>query len=290
MLRAMAGYWRAVARTAFTGTCAALGLQSGPQVVLRLGIGAALILALLLWGSPDAASDEFVVRVTFVFLVVLVFPVVFLWKMVSTPASLHDDLVGRLGVLEQRLTPQMRVSVPDRGISVGVGTTNETMTGRRQTVFTDDRHVVVVHCTNASASVIKSCVARLVGAWREEGDGSLLDLGVVESVGLSWSRAGGEFLTSFQAGETKSVYVSIVHPQGYMALFRKIDEYPIEYHQLFSTPGKYRIRIQIDGDDDLALSFLVAVETEAAAYEPLKLARAKVKVAILDQGAPPQSP
>ena len=78
-------YWRRVHKRAFADTLGLLGLGSGGQIVLKGAIGVGAVIALLFFGSSDAARDEFVVRLFFAGLIVFAIPLVYAWSFVAAP-------------------------------------------------------------------------------------------------------------------------------------------------------------------------------------------------------------
>ena len=63
-------YWRTVAKRAFSETLVALGLTSIGAILMRGLAGAAVIVALLYLGSPDAGRDEWVGKLAILAVVV----------------------------------------------------------------------------------------------------------------------------------------------------------------------------------------------------------------------------
>ncbi len=101
------GYWRRVHNRAAGEALHLLGLGSWSQIVIRAAVVIAAILALMFWGSTDAASDEMIVRVAIVAVIVLLFPLVYVWKFVRSPAAIEKELIDihkqRVGALESTI-------------------------------------------------------------------------------------------------------------------------------------------------------------------------------------------
>jgi hypothetical protein len=84
-------YWRRVAKRAFLEAAFVLGLNSRERIVIWLAIAAVAVIVLVFWGSADAAWDELVWRLGLVAIIILTFPFVFLWKMLSVPAKMDAE-------------------------------------------------------------------------------------------------------------------------------------------------------------------------------------------------------
>jgi hypothetical protein len=89
-------YWRLVSRKALESTLAALGLDSAERVMLR--IVASVIGVALVWGIVGAtdAKRGFVSAAIAALAILLIFPIVFLIKLVTTPAKLDVELRRQL--------------------------------------------------------------------------------------------------------------------------------------------------------------------------------------------------
>jgi hypothetical protein len=103
-------YWGKVFRRAGAETVALLGLGSREQILIRVGVAAVVIVALSVFGSPDAARDEVVARAAILsFVALLLFPLVWAWKVASLPAQLDREASKTIGDLVQRLTPRFEI-------------------------------------------------------------------------------------------------------------------------------------------------------------------------------------
>ncbi|MCH8095956.1 MAG: hypothetical protein IID53_02595 [Proteobacteria bacterium] len=83
-------YWVRVCGQAFADTCQTLGLVSRQQIMIKVAIIFAVLLALAFWGSEDAASDEIILRLTLGGLGVFAFPLVYAWNLAAVPAEFDD--------------------------------------------------------------------------------------------------------------------------------------------------------------------------------------------------------
>ena len=59
------------------------------MIKLVLVLGA--IIALLFWGSADASRDEIVARIAIVAVLAVLFPFVYLWKLIGTPPAMEKE-------------------------------------------------------------------------------------------------------------------------------------------------------------------------------------------------------
>src|SRR5262245_7488049 len=91
MIRA---YWCIVHRRAFAETAKALGLESRTRIVMGTLIVVVILLCLAFWGSSDASRDEAIVRLAIAGIVICLFPFV-AWKLVSTPARMHEEAMQK---------------------------------------------------------------------------------------------------------------------------------------------------------------------------------------------------
>jgi hypothetical protein len=84
-------YWCIVHRRAFAETAKALGLESRARIMMGALIVVVILLCLAFWGSSDASRDEAIVRLAIAGTVIGLFPFVYAWKLVSTPARMHEE-------------------------------------------------------------------------------------------------------------------------------------------------------------------------------------------------------
>lgn len=105
----MREYWIRVASEAARRTLAALGLVSWEQIVIKGLIAIAIILALIFFGSTDASRDEMVVRVAIIAIIVLLFPIIFVWNLVGLPPELDRQGRDKIGALDKRLEPKLDI-------------------------------------------------------------------------------------------------------------------------------------------------------------------------------------
>lgn len=108
--RRVMSYWGKVSKRAWADTLRALSLDTADRVVVRLLqalVGAALVWIVL--GFTDAANST-VVRLLITSLVVLLLlPVVFVWKLIAAPSKLHTELTSKLKVETDEATRQQAI-------------------------------------------------------------------------------------------------------------------------------------------------------------------------------------
>jgi hypothetical protein len=90
------GYWRRVHLRAIADAGKELHIESRGRLVIALLGAAAAIVALAFLGSSDASRDEMIARAAIGGIVILLFPFVYLWKFLGTPARLEQELETRL--------------------------------------------------------------------------------------------------------------------------------------------------------------------------------------------------
>jgi hypothetical protein len=280
-------YWGKVFRRAGAETVALLGLGSREQILIRVGVAAVVIVALSVFGSPDAARDEVVARAAILsFVALLLFPLVWAWKVASLPAQLDREASKTIGDLVQRLTPRFEISLPNDGkepLSVSQGVVHQTLGGTRQTVLTSRRDLISIACRNIGETGLQGCEARLIQAWRLGEQVTVLP--IHESIQLSWSSIRTTDLkVDIRPNEQKLVFVGWLHPKGAFYLQRSAPDVPIEYSQMFSESGQYVLQIQIDADNAAARPVYLLVETkEGPPLVSRQLPRVEGTITLLDQ-------
>lgn len=98
-----AKYWLRVAGLAWSKTIQALGLDSRGRVVTAFLTALTAAAVLLFWGSQDAAGDMALERGAIWALAVLVFPFLYVWYFVTTPAKIDDEIKGEIGSLREHV-------------------------------------------------------------------------------------------------------------------------------------------------------------------------------------------
>src|SRR4029453_16623073 len=109
-------YWRKVARRASCEALGVLHITSRDRVLMSIASAIVVLVALTIFGSTEAAKDHIVAITSVVAFIALVFPAIFLWKLLSVPALLHDEGEKKIGGLEQLIKPAFgpeRISVVD---------------------------------------------------------------------------------------------------------------------------------------------------------------------------------
>jgi hypothetical protein len=96
-------YWRRVHRRAFASAAERIGLTTWERVVLNVLLVAGAIAALLFWGSADASRDELIVRIAFVTLIILVFPLFYLREFMIAPAKMEAEARDLAALIEKQL-------------------------------------------------------------------------------------------------------------------------------------------------------------------------------------------
>lgn len=96
-------YWGRVHKRAFAATRRTLGLESWWQIVLRALAAIAVVSALALLGSADAAGDELIFRGAAIGVVLAIFPILYLVIFIATPAIFDKDQRESLKIFEERL-------------------------------------------------------------------------------------------------------------------------------------------------------------------------------------------
>jgi hypothetical protein len=103
----MASYWKSVRHRAALEAATLLRIESRGRFLMAVALGLTVILALFFWGSGDAARDELVFRGAGVAFVVFLFPIVWLWKLITVPEAMNGEIVDKMRRLEEELTPRI---------------------------------------------------------------------------------------------------------------------------------------------------------------------------------------
>lgn len=246
------GYWGRVHKRAYQNARHALSLESTGSVVIA-GFVAAIYL-LLVWHFVGA--DEAHVELTDRFLgwltPFLLFPLVYIWKIIAAPSEI--DAEARTKLL--KLQPRLRLSFTKQQgvVHLGIGSVSETVTGKRYTAELASEIVLRVICTNESALRTENCRAFLINVRAVANDGALVDIGFLEPVPLSWSRdlSQREYATTLEPNMPKAIYLLTRRQHPALLLYRVSKELPFEYGRMFKDHSKYRLSIQVNGQDDAA--------------------------------------
>lgn len=218
-----------------------------------------------------------------------VFAIYFLAEaIVITPARLETEAAVELQNTRIGLTSLKEVIRPNLSISlengesltdINFGSTSETYGGDRYTVYTDTEQAACVLCTNLGQQIAKNCQARLLRVWRLDED-QQAEVRIIESLSLGWSRKVNDELLSVDIlpGETRRLYIGAVRSNGAIALWRKIQLQPIEYHRMFQNAGHYRLEICVSTEGREPTLFHLDIETCVVPPEPNKLPRGVAKM------------
>jgi hypothetical protein len=99
-------YWGKVLRRAWAETAVLVGLDTWAHVMVRTLLATVIIVALIIYGSGDSAADNAVEKTAIVMTIVVLIPVVFIWKLIAVPAKMADEdrsgvqFVDRIKALE----------------------------------------------------------------------------------------------------------------------------------------------------------------------------------------------
>lgn len=221
--------------------------------MIRAAIVLAILLVLGFVGSADAATDELIARATIGGIVLFLFPFVYAWYFVRTPAFLDAAQRDQIGVLEGKLVPKLRIILPPEGVKrIEFGTTMVSpLGGGRQSILRGVRDVIRLDCKNDGSTRLGYCTARIGRVMAVDDNGKEIDIGFRESVELHWSPHVEiqQTYADIDAGDYKSIYVLGVLPQGYV--FYNEADYPIEYHQMLLQDRRYRLWVQVAGEADV---------------------------------------
>ncbi len=104
----MRDYWKRVGYRAYSETTALLGVDSREKIVIKGIFVVAIILALALFGSKDASTDEMIVRFTIIAVFVLLILLVYAWKFVDSPPRIESEAAAeanaKISSLQERIT------------------------------------------------------------------------------------------------------------------------------------------------------------------------------------------
>lgn len=103
----MRDYWRRICNRAFKETAATLGLDSTGRLLIRVVVAVVGIALLWLVGSENAATNEIILKSVATAIILLVFPGVFIWKMISVPAEEDVEKSHRIIKLEEAAKPKL---------------------------------------------------------------------------------------------------------------------------------------------------------------------------------------
>src|SRR5688572_23058080 len=106
------GYWREVHNRAVREAASAVGFRSWWHLVIAVGVVITIVLVLAFWGSEDAAGDELLARGALVAITVLMFTALYVWRLISTPAKIHGEMLLRIGALERHIAPVLSIYIP----------------------------------------------------------------------------------------------------------------------------------------------------------------------------------
>ncbi len=243
-------YWRRVAIRAALATRKALFFESGAVVVIAILVAAIYFLLVWHFVGKDEAGLLLTERALEWLAPLALVPAFFFYKLVTIPAEMdHEAKVGL-----DRLVPRVRLSfVEQTGVArITRGHILESFTGSRQAVMQFPDIVLRLECTNESALRVENCRALLIGVMKVNDNGTVENIGFDEPVDLSWSRelASKEFVTAIEPGRPKPIYVVTRRRHPSLLLFRVTSEIRPEYGVLFEAGARYRLWIQVNGQDE----------------------------------------
>ncbi|HEY8576572.1 MAG TPA: hypothetical protein VIL88_09570 [Devosia sp.] len=274
-------YWMCI-RRAFSGKFWKAERLSGGLSVLA-GLFA------LFW-PINREGDKLVASLPLWFFLTI-FVATVLFGLIVAPYHLYHEERQKARLLEQRQEPHFKVSLEgDKPFHLLEGTTTTSLAGTRQSVSRRGYQVVGLLCENTGLDSLWPCSAKLMAAWRKGPEG-MKRLEVYEAIELSWSSdlSRPSFAEQLDAGERKRIFISLVHPNGCMWVFREAHGLPFEYQQIFGQAGTYQMLIQLKSSRPDPYHVLVQVETWEEPRTIPGIAWAGSKVTILAQGAPPLS-
>lgn len=107
-------YWSQIGLRALSDAAKFLHIDSTCNLLIALVGALGAILALYFWGSHDAATDELVARSAVAGLIILLFPLVYVWKFVTAPARIKCeqdqhilDLKTNVELLKDSMKPRL---------------------------------------------------------------------------------------------------------------------------------------------------------------------------------------
>lgn len=103
----MAKYWREIHGLALSETARVFHIESVEKLLLAIVTAVALVAALLLVGSEDAARDEMIVRSVLAGVVVLGFPLVYVIKFIQAPPRRDQVKQERIEKLQTAFEPNI---------------------------------------------------------------------------------------------------------------------------------------------------------------------------------------
>src|SRR5712691_10188812 len=115
-------YWSEVRQRAIKEAMHVLSIDEGARGVITIIVAVGVIALLWLSGSGEA-GHELLIRITATAVIVLLFPLIFVWKFVTIPPRLHEEVSSRVQNLEQKLSditvPRIRMFLasPENGVN-----------------------------------------------------------------------------------------------------------------------------------------------------------------------------
>ena len=229
-----------------------------------------------------------------VYFFLLAFAFTVLVGLVTAPVLMYSEQVEERLKLEDARKPKLNIYLKDSNLqSMALsGSTSETLGGVMQTAimhFADG--FVGFSCENIGETTVIRCRARLMTAQRIEPGGVQHNLLIVEAIPLRWTvnpTAGkDDFVADIPPSDTRRLWIANIRERGHVRLYRSPNELPVEHQQLLGPPGKYRILVQIDGDNLPPQQILLEVEgKEGAKPETGGVWKGAGSVSILAQGSP----
>lgn len=205
-----------------------------------------------------------------------------------SPVRLWSEEKKRADIAEAKIIKMVEKSYPnllidiegDQLVRIPLGTTSETAGGNRYTTYNTILDMACLLVTNIGESVARDCQVRLTRVWCFSFGEDQEEIRILESLPLGWDRKKikANLSVDINPHETKRIFVGAVRPNGAMVLWQNYDEMPIEYHQLFVKPGRYRIELNISIADRAPTTVHVDVETSLNKSEPNSLGFGKATI------------
>lgn len=232
--------------------------------------------------SGDNVQDIIIGAVFLLIVVVAIFSFVFVLEaLFIVPSKLWNDHKRLVEQLVDQLAPKLEIVVAsDAGpILLPIKSGFRTISTDLENEHLNRITLVSILCRNSGRSDLSGCSASLLAAW-EIRDGETLDLGIIESVPLSWDRnlqAHPNFAT-ITPGENKRLYLATLKPNGALSLYRYLDYLPPEYFDLFKYPGTYRLKIQIASLKKGLRSVLIEIKSQSGNFNAGEEAKAVIRI------------
>jgi hypothetical protein len=280
VLRDLLRFYVACLRRAFSGTYRRVEGWTGGLLL------AALLFDFLL--SPSQRAERLIMTDIPAVFCLAAFVGTVAVGLVLAPFQLFQSEMRARKLAEERLRPKLSISLSASGASIVnvAATTAEMASGRRQTISRSFVDAIFLDCENLGETKLHGVRARVMAVRRRSAEGP--DVKLVESIELPWghpSRTPDSFTIDMAPADKRRLWLGHVRSYGYFWVFRRTDELPADYQQVFGAPGIYRILIQVDSDDTPPIQALLEVETKARP-EGNGVTRGIAEVSLLEQASP----